>query len=311
MTVKVLENCKTAEEALYQCGLNWGVYQDEIYVPQGNGFVRIPDKYATRRSDTGSVLGLSGRYYKPIQNRESFMFMDSLVDGDDVVYHSGGDFDDGKLVFLQAKIQGDIEPIPGDKIERLILLCTSHDGSSAFRVLFTTSRIVCKNTLMAALSDRTGFYSKHTQNVSGKVDQAKEVLGLAKRSFSFFGQIMQRAVDVTMTDSQVEEYLQLVYKFKHKTPYSKQDARNRSAYESTMAILNHPTNTIGGMQGTAYGALNAVTYYLDHQKPVRLTESVTDQMQAKEDKRMQLSWFGGSLDTRRRAYAHLQLPVPV
>jgi len=307
MSVQLLQNCNTAEEALEQCGLNWEVHQDGLYVPQCDGFARVPDKYATRRSDTGQVLGLSGRYYKPIQNRESFRFLDSLVDGNDVVYHSGGDFDNGKLVFLQAKIMGDIEPIPGDNIERLILLCTSHDGSSAFRVLFTSNRIVCKNTLMAALAERSGFYGKHTSNVMDRVDEAQEILGMAKSRFGLFEKVMERALDKTMQDWEVEEYLQLVYNFKEDTAYDKQDPRNRSAFESTMEILNHPTNTIGGMQGTAYGAINAVTYYLDHEKPVKTEEGLLDALQAREDKRMQLSWFGGSLDTRRRAYDYLRI----
>jgi hypothetical protein len=56
-----------------------------------------------------------------------------------------------------------------DVIEEYIFLTTSHDGSGSIMAAFTPVRIVCNNTLNAALRNNSNaVFIKHTANAEQK-----------------------------------------------------------------------------------------------------------------------------------------------
>jgi phage/plasmid-like protein (TIGR03299 family) len=159
----------------------------------------------------------------------------------------------------------------------------------------TPIRVVCANTLSAALQGGGGFYAKHTKNVLTRANEAREVLGLAHAYYEMFARQVDQLVDTRMTVIEVQDYLQRVYRFKSDQTYADQDHRIVKAYETTLDLLNHPTNTVGGIQGTRWAAYNAVSYYVDHERPVR-SGAYSD------DRRLDASWFGSGSELRQRAY---------
>ena len=293
---KNVEGVATAEQAISAAGLDWNVVTEPVYV-QGK---EVPNKVAVVREDTGLVMGIFGDGYQVAQNRGCFGMMDELVMTDEAVYHTAGSIHGGKRIWMLAKLPDDIKVIPGDTIQPYILLTNSHDGSSALRIVLTPIRVVCANTLTVALraKEGTGFYGKHTRNLLTRAGEARELLGVAKAYFDHFGQQVDELVNTRMTVLEVERYLQELYEFKQDKTYAEQDHRVRSAYEGTLEQLGHPTNTIGGMSGTKWAAYNAVTRYIDHERPVRITGAG---LQA-DDKRLDNSWFGAGVQTRQKAY---------
>jgi hypothetical protein len=73
----------TAAEAIEAAKLNWGVRKKPLQAVEGQQGCLIEDRYAVVREDRwpdhkNCVLGLVGRQYTPLQNKEAFAFFDPL-----------------------------------------------------------------------------------------------------------------------------------------------------------------------------------------------------------------------------------------
>ena len=306
-----LDGEATAAEAIAAAQMDWKVETQTVYqkktepytvgmTEQQFGALRsyyqeIPNKRAVVRTDTQEVFAIMGDGYEPVQNSEAFGFFDSVIGQGEAIYHTAGSLYGGKRIWILAKLPEDIEVIPGDVIQPYILLSNSHDGSQALRMQITPIRVVCANTLSAALRGGGGFYAKHTKNVMQRANEAREVLGLAHAYFEMFAKQVDQLVNTRMTVIEVQDYLQQVYRFQADKTYADQDHRIVKSYETTLDLLNHPTNTVGGIAGTRWAAYNAVSYYVDHERPVRGGAY-------RDDRRLDASWFGTGAELRQRAY---------
>ena len=294
-----LDNPATAEEAITAAKLDWKVETQPVYVRHFSDALQpteVPNKKAIVRKDTQEVFTIMSDGYQPVQNSEAFTFFDDVIAQGEAVYHTAGSLFNGRKIWILAKLPNDITINKVDVIQPYILLSNSHDGSSALRMQLTPVRVVCANTLRFATRKQGGFFGKHTKNVMQKAGEAREVLGLAEAYYEMFAKKADQLLNTAMTIIDVQQYLQSVFQFKADTTYAEQDNRLVSAYESTLDLLNHPTNNVGGMAGTAWAAWNAVTYYVDHARMVR---GAIDQ---RDDKRLNASWFGTGADIRQRAY---------
>ena len=291
-----LDGEATAAEAIAAAQMDWTVTTQPVYVRNiHDGFMEIHGKAAIMREDTEEVFGVMGSGYQPVQNNEAFGFFDSVIGQGEAIYHTAGSLYGGKRVWILAKLPEDIQVTPEDVVQPYILLSNSHDGSQALRMQITPIRVVCWNTLSAALQRQGGFYAKHTRNVMERANEAREVLGLAHAYYEMFARQVDQLVNTRMTVIEVQDYLQQVYRFKADQTYADQDHRIVKAYETTLDLLGHPTNTIGGIQGTKWSAYNAVSYYVDHERPVRGGAY-------RDDRRLDASWFGNGAELRQRAY---------
>ena len=292
-----LDNPATAAEAIAAAGLDWNVIKKPVYVRNiHGGFEEVAGKAAIVREDTQEVFSIMGDGYEPLQNWDgNGTLLDGVVGMGEAIYHTAGSLFGGRKVFLLVKLPEDIEVIPGDVVQPYILLSNSHDGSQAVRMQVTPIRVVCANTLSAALRGGGGFYAKHTKNVMQRATEAREVLGLAHAYYEMFARQVDQLVNTRMTVIEVQDYLQQVYRFQADKTYADQDHRIVKSYETTLDLLNHPTNTIGGIQGTRWAAYNAVSYYVDHERPVKNGPYA-------DDRRLDASWFGNGAELRQRAY---------
>jgi phage/plasmid-like protein (TIGR03299 family) len=291
-----LDNPATAAEAISAAGLDWTVIKKPVYVRDESGSFRMVEgKEAIVREDTNTIFTIMGKGYEPAQNNTCFDMFNAVTGTGEAIYHTAGSLFGGRRIFVLAKLPNDIEVVPGDVVQPYILLSNSHDGSQALRMQITPIRVVCWNTLSAALHRNGGFYARHTRNIMQRANEAREVLGLAHAYYELFARQIDELVNTRMTVVEVQDYLQRVYQFRDDRPYAKQDHRVLKAYETTMDLLSHPTNTLGGIQGTKWATFNAVSYYVDHERIVRAG-------QYKEDRRLDASWFGTGAALRQRAY---------
>lgn len=126
-------------------GIDFGVeLVDAEYTWQGTRLVH-QDKFHTVRDDTGDALGVVGRLYQPIQNREAFAFLEDLVGTYGVTWESAGALRDGRRVFVSLRLPDtvivDADGI-NDEIVPFVVALNSHDGSSPFQVVVTPWRPV-------------------------------------------------------------------------------------------------------------------------------------------------------------------------
>lgn len=238
-----VENCKTAAEVMSAAGLNWQVAKCELVAkmpvhsdrPENNGFifgsnnyVECPNVFATYRTDYNIPLGIVKERYTPVQNVEAFTFFDNAIGKDKAIWQTAGFFGMGERIFVSAKLPKNIL-VQGDPVENYLVFTTSHDGSSGVKILFTPIRVVCENTLNAAIATSSNYISfRHTKSVHGNLDIASEILGIC--------------------DSRIV-FLQEKFDFMRKTQIKDEDAQNIFANviltEDEQFKINQTGHTVG------------------------------------------------------------------
>ena len=172
----------TSEQVVELANLNYEVAKTPIYInpPVNDGEestnVEIPNIYATYRLDTKAPLGLVSERYEIVQNKDAFLFFDPIIDRGEAIYETAGVLGVGERVFITAKLPEDIL-VAGEKVEQYLLITNGHDGKNAVRVGFTPIRVVCNNTLTAALNDLKNSYTIfHFNNPQERLKEAHKVM---------------------------------------------------------------------------------------------------------------------------------------
>src|SRR5579871_4073541 len=164
------ETAPSLAEAIVAAGLNWEVQKVALQTVGLN--LDVPAMAMQRKSDN-KILGVVGKEWHPLQNSEAFEFFTPFVDEKQAEINTAGSLRGGQRIFVLAKIKRDpMEIVPGDAVEKYILLSNSHDGSQAVRVGFTPIRVVCANTLAMAIGDGASqlIRLRHTKNLNDSLN---------------------------------------------------------------------------------------------------------------------------------------------
>lgn len=270
---KAVEGLMTAPDAYYAAGLDWKVEQRPIFVgndeemvdePTKGFFSKVPDRVANVRSDTGQYLGTVGHGYRPIQNSEQLEFIQALTGEGAAVVDVAGALSDGKRVFWALRVPGDLMIGGEDQIDKYLITANGHDGTLAFKAFWSPIRVVCANTLNASLTNKgtQGVSIRHTSGVKRHVDEARRVLKLADTYYESIADKFETLMASRVTDSKFGEYLERVIP-------DNEDAKKNTRTVNIRRKVRHNYNQAPGagrVRGTAWGAYNAVTYYVTHQR---------------------------------------------
>ncbi len=159
------------------------------------------------------VLATVGKRYKPVQNEELFAFADAIHDANaDCRWESAGSLKKGKVVFGTVDIPRTMVLDPqgaNDETKLYLIVWTSHDGSVAVQAAVTPVRVVCQNTLNLAMRNaKQSFKIRHTQSVEGRIQVARETLGLALGYFDEFEKQAQALYTQSITDAEFSKLIQ-------------------------------------------------------------------------------------------------------
>lgn len=211
---QIVEEAKTSDEVIKLAHLDWEVAKVPNYIKVGDQFIEN-GSFSTVRTDTNEILGnilLKG--YTPMQNKEVFEFSDSIVmSKEDITYETAGALGKGETIFVSAKLPGYIR-IAGtdDIIEKYLLIYKGHSGAIPFTAQFTNIRVVCNNTLSAAMAQRSHrVYIRHTANSAVRLSQAKEILGLETVYNDSFQEALNRMSKVKVTDEKVKQVIHSLF----------------------------------------------------------------------------------------------------
>ena len=179
----------SAEEAIKAAGLNWKVEKQPIFTPHRGqkDMEEIEGFHAVVRKDNKRVLGVVGKTWQPLQNREAFRFFDPFIESKVADYHTAGSLKNGQQVWVLAKLRADpMTVVKGDEVEKYLLLSNSHDGKAAVNVRFTPVRVVCWNTLSMAESDDASPFLRirHAGNLRQTMQRVQEVVDVTNRTFA-------------------------------------------------------------------------------------------------------------------------------
>jgi len=273
---QIISDYPTSGEAIQHAGLNYEVAKrpNTHILPSG---VNITSKnsFYTYRTDNEAVLGDKvGRDYHIIQNRDAFTFFDSIVGGGDgILYETAGALGNGERIFITAKLPNYIRVGGNDIIEKYIFLTTSHDGTGAITAAFTPIRVVCANTLNAALKNMANVVRiRHTANAKDRLAQAHKVMDIADTLSMQMEAIFNDWSKVRITDDEVKKLIQVALAPNKEVLKNLREGKDEelSTCFTNMVdaaheyALTEETQQFVTTKGTVFGAFNAVTGYFQN-----------------------------------------------
>jgi len=284
-----LDQPATAEEAIESASLDYPVEKRRLRaIMKGRTLIDVPNNFANVRMDTGDVLGVVGSRYEVIPNRSAFSFFDGLVDRDEAIYHTAGVLQNGQRIWILAKLPGYIRVGKNDPIEKFVLLVNSHDGSTPTMAKLTSVRVVCNNTLSAALSGSEQTVSiRHTANAQQKLEEAHKILGLYNSLTQQLEYIFNRMALKDISGKQLVEYVKTLVP-------ANEDAESNTRTDNIreMILKLHEAGKGAEMtRGTLWGAYNAIAEYTDH-----VASAHNPQKQLKS------MWFGSAERLKKQAF---------
>lgn len=260
-----VQNAMTSAEALSLAGLDYDVLQEPVYDGLG---AKVPGYRVNLKGDDRTSLGIVSDKYKVVQNTEAFAFVDGLI-GPDCRFESAGSLNNYRTTWMLAQLKP--RKIMGDDYNNYLLFQNSHDGGGAIKVCITPIRIVCRNMLNFAISSATRRFSiRHIGNVSGKLEEANRVLHLSEDYLVKCDEEYQKLALMRMNDLMFQKFLKDLF------PISKDDSPKKIQNQLDMrnALADkYEVDDLSNFHGTAFGALNAVSDYVAHTEPLRMTDA--------------------------------------
>lgn len=181
----ILNNPLTTLEALEQGGLDFNVLKmpniHTMFSEQGEEIEIISsESFFTYRTDCNKILGSRlGKDYAVLQNVDALNIVDEILQAGKATIETAGAINEGRKVFVCLRATDSINVGQNDKVEQFILIATSHDGSMSITATPTNVRVVCNNTLTAALAGAKGAIKiRHTANAQSRLYEATKVLNL-------------------------------------------------------------------------------------------------------------------------------------
>ena len=272
-------------------GHQWNDAGSEIQAMPGNE--HLPTHYANVHSKTDKVLGVVGHKYQILQNEELLEIAQAVEDKTGAKIVDATSMREGKDVFFQ--LSGSNFTLPGnDEVKAYRLYYNNHAAEKPNYWLDTTIRVVCENTLNAAIYEgkKEGIKIRHTMSMKDRIEETilalKESEELAKQ-FRSTCEYLANATRINMpsyfdhvygaTYGQAPDPVEEPAKFTRKV-------KMQDAWRTNFERDRHPSSM--------WTALNAVTEWADHARPVRGEPKDTTL-------RRHSTLFGTSADFKRKA----------
>ncbi|WP_313270552.1 DUF932 domain-containing protein [Epilithonimonas vandammei] len=293
---QIVQEYPTSEEAIKFAGLDYEVEKSPLFT-KGAGIMEntngiemidseldVPNYFANIRTDNNTVLGVVGKDYHIVQNREAFSFFDSIVGGGNgILYETAGALGNGERIFITAKLPDYIRVGNGDDItEKYIFLTTSHDGSGSITAAFTPVRIVCQNTLNASLKNMSNVVRiRHTAGAKQRLDDAHKVMGLANKLSTELESTFNHWAKIKVGDDEMKKLIQLALCPNKETLQHLQKENFddiSTVFKNTVddafayAMISE-SQQMETTKGTLFGAYNAVTGYFQNVRSYKDNEA--------------------------------------
>lgn len=253
----------------------------------------FPENKVLYRSDDKMPLSVVSSKFRVVQPKEILEFYRDLTEKSGFQLETAGVLKAGKKFWAMAKTGQSATLKGNDQINGYILLASAADGSLATTATHTSIRVVCQNTLAIALKSGTGSV-KVPHNTSFDAQAVKKQLGIAVSNWDEFIYRMKMLSERKVKSNEAMAYFLRVFSNQASGVHS----INERAMTKVQALYNGQGKgaELPSCQGTAFGLLNAVTEFVDHE---RRTKS--------DDHRMDSALFGVGAGIKQKALEQAML----
>jgi len=248
----------------------------------------FPEQKVLFRSDTNEPLSVVSQRYQVVQPREILEFYRDLTEISGFELETAGVLKGGRKIWALAKTNQSTTLKGNDTINGYLLLATACDGTLATTAQFTSIRVVCNNTLAVALSNGSGAV-KVPHSTSFDPQAVKKQLGISVSAWDSFMYRMKTLSERRVKSHEAMNYFLRVFTDPATTATG---LSNERAMKKVLALYEGDGKgaELASSKATAFGLLNAVTEYVDHQRRARST-----------DHRLESAWFGQGATLKGRA----------
>ena len=240
------------------------------------------------RSDTGGALAVVSDGYRVVQPADVMAFFGKLVDIGGFELETAGVMSHGRRVWALAKVNQGADVVDGDIVRPYVLLGTSYDGTMATVAKFTSIRVVCNNTITAALNSEHSGTVRVLHSERFDPDRVRLELGIVGNQWERFLVQARKLATVPMDKLQADDFVQALL-----APYhaSALDLVETKAYRRIMQLFNGQAigSGIPGVAGTRWAMLNSITEMVDHERGRGVNT------------RMESAWFGTGAALKNKA----------
>lgn len=296
-------------------GMDWQALAAPAVFTRADGTAGRTDKKVIYRSDTGAALSVMGADYNIVQPREILEFFRSATENGGWHIHTAGVLREGRKLWAMAS-QDDNGALvaKGDRVKLNLLLATSLDGTSPTIAKATTVRVVCANTVAAAMGERGRAAVRLSHRSVFDPAVILSAMKTAGDDFTEFVNAAQRMAETPISLDEAREVLRQLFVSHAAAKAAVQSsvtlasaaamARQESAAllaklgakpaQVAEAPKDHRNMTrvielwqgqgmgadSAGARGTRWGLLNAVSQFIDHEAG------------RTADARIDAAWFG-------------------
>ena len=287
----VVQEELSPDDAKSITGLDWQVKLiGGVSVTDENARVCTSSRHtALVREDTGDILGIHGKRYRPVQNDQLFDIAYAL--GDQVKVESAGSLDEGRRIFLTLRgetlnLQGNDQTVP------YLALINSHDGSLKFAAVPTGVRVVCNNTLTLMIRhDSKRMYTiRHDGSTAQKIEDMKAALIRFQVDRTNWLEDATKLQKKTVDHTELVSFWGSVYERIWSKPVTEEEIDAAAAtLQKWELTLETERASLGYGDVDLWLASNAVTQDIQHSDPLRRTSSW-------QERRISSNWFGDNAE---------------
>jgi len=270
-----------SRKALMRAKLDFNVALVPVKNPRTNQIIRgadgEPSYFATVREDTNEVLGIVEGRYRVIPNNEAFQIADTMIEEDGAIITRASALDGGGRCFLNLEWprQKNVN-VRGDIVGRRAIIQNSHNGKHSTIIRLQPLRLACLNGMVLPVPAFSfEFRIKHTESADDRIKEARNIMSGASRYFSTFGRIADLMAKTEIPNSLAKELIGSIPDLKKDT------TANEKKRDEIFALFDggQAGSNSEGVRGTAWGLLNAVTEFADHNGRIRLTKGSSEAAQ--------------------------------
>lgn len=282
------------EEWEQAAGMDWRIKRSRVrFATAADSPMEIDESnHVLFRSDTNAPLSIVSPTFKIVQPKQTLEFFRDLVESAGYQLNTAGVLKGGRKFWAQATNGMEDNIVGNDVVKARLLIATSCDGSMATIVKNVAERVVCANTLAMAMSEG-GQMVKVSHRSKFDATQVKGKLGISVEDFEQFIARARLLASASMDIEVAEQFLQPLFEL---TPDDvAEGGRKLNGYNKVLDLFKGAGRgaNLAGVQGTAWGLVNAVTEFVDHHRGNAGTT---------RDNRLDYAWFGAGDALKTQAF---------
>ncbi len=279
-----------------EAGMDWKIQESQVHfkadaIGHMGSIHSFPEQKVLFRSDTKAPLSVVSQRYQVVQPREVLEFYRDLTERSGYELETAGVLKGGRKLWALARTGQSTALKGNDVVNGYLLLATSCDGTLATTATQTTIRVVCNNTLTIAINGASqAIKVPHSTRFDPRT--VKQQLGITVSQWDDFMYRMRTLAARPVKDHETKAYLRSVLCEVQNDKPEPTGLSNERALNKVMSMYEgHGRGAeLESAKGTAWGLLNSVTEYVDHERRARSNEY-----------RMDAAWFGQGAVIKQRA----------